>query len=238
MARAAGAELAQTNWAGADSVRISRRVRNLTETEILALLTAELQKNYVKDRGELELRLPRPWTVVSVPDEPLTVKLLDMPALGVTPTFVARFQLSTPHEDLGVFQAVVEASMWRQVWVASAALKHGDFLENSTIASERRNVINLREPIAEVTPGDSSIMVGEPVPPGSILLARQLKPRPVVHRGETADGIFKDGALSISLRVEILEDGVPGQIVRVRNPESRRDVHGKVINEQTVLIVL
>ena len=40
-----------------------------------ALLTAALQRDYVKDLGELELRFARPWTPVTVPDEPLRVTM-------------------------------------------------------------------------------------------------------------------------------------------------------------------
>ena len=53
-------------------MRVSRRVRQLDEAELTALLTAALQREYVKDLGELELRLSSPWTAVTVPDEPLT----------------------------------------------------------------------------------------------------------------------------------------------------------------------
>ena len=50
--------------------------------------------------------------------------------------------------------------------------------------------------------------------------------------------VLQDGALSITMKVEVLEDGAPGQIIRARNPISRRDVSGKVLNEQTILITL
>jgi flagella basal body P-ring formation protein FlgA len=38
--------------------------------------------------------------------------------------------------------------------------------------------------------------------------------------------------------VEVLEDGSPGQIVRARNEQSLRDIRGKVLNEQTILVSL
>src|ERR1700721_720547 len=55
-------DLATTNWTGANTVEISRRTHNLTEMNATALLTATLQKNYVKDKGELELDFTQPWT--------------------------------------------------------------------------------------------------------------------------------------------------------------------------------
>jgi flagella basal body P-ring formation protein FlgA len=42
----------------------------------------------------------------------------------------------------------------------------------------------------------------------------------------------------ISVKVEVLEDGVPGQMVRVRNLKSKREFRAKVENEETVLVPL
>jgi len=42
----------------------------------------------------------------------------------------------------------------------------------------------------------------------------------------------------ISVRVEALEDGLLGQIIRVRNQKTRRELQAKVQDEQTVIISL
>lgn len=238
LARTVGADLPGTNWTGATAISISRRTRMLTEAEALALVSETLQRDCVKDRGELELRFTRPWTAISVPDEPLTVKVVDLPTLGITPSFLARVELHTAHEMVGTWQAPVEARIWRDVWVASAPLKRGDALEAGNVTRERRNIISLHEALAEFPEGDPTQEIAEGVAAGSPLLARDVHLRPVVFRGQAADGVLRDGALTITMRVEVLEDGAPGQIVRVRNPQTRHDLRGKVINEQTVLMLL
>jgi flagella basal body P-ring formation protein FlgA len=42
----------------------------------------------------------------------------------------------------------------------------------------------------------------------------------------------------ISLKVEVLEEGVPGQMIRVRNYQSHRELRGKVEDEHTISIPL
>jgi flagella basal body P-ring formation protein FlgA len=44
--------------------------------------------------------------------------------------------------------------------------------------------------------------------------------------------------MMITLKVEVLEEGVTGQMVRVRNLQSRRELRGKVEDEQTIAIPL
>jgi len=50
--------------------------RMLDQAEVTMLLTQTLQKEYVKDRGELELKLTQPWKDKKVSDEPITVKII------------------------------------------------------------------------------------------------------------------------------------------------------------------
>ena len=231
-------ELATTNWAGAERVRVTRRARVFRETDLKELLTGVLQQEYVKDRGELELRLTRSWTAVSLPDEPLTLKILDLPTSGVSPMFIVRFELRAAREVLGSWQAPVQARIWKEIWVAHAPLKRGQSLRDDDLVRERRDVLTLRDPLADLSTDDGTLELGENVQAGVPLLARVLKIKPLVHRGQSADALLQDGALAITMKVEILEDGIPGQIVRARNPQSRREIRGKVINEQTILISL
>jgi len=222
----------------AEPAPVVHRERAFAESDLLQLLAATLQQDSVKDRGELELRLAQPWKTRNVPDEPLTLKVLDLPTLGVTPMFVVRFELRTAHGSLGVWQLPVQAHVWREVWVARSALQRGEFVSDADITRERRDVLAVHEPLAEFAAGDTSLLLAEPLQTGSLLLARSVKVRPVIHRGQAADALVQDGALSITLKVEVLEDGVSGQIVRVRNVQSRRDIRGKVLNEKTILVSL
>lgn len=212
--------------------------RTLGESELLQLLTAALQEEYVGDRGELELRFIRPWDSIKVPGEPLTLKILEMPNAGVTTTFIVRFELHAGKRILGNWQAPVRAQIWREIWVAGSALRRGDRVATANITRERRDVLTIRSPLADFPEGDTTLELAEPLQAGSPLLARSVRVRPVVHRGQMADALVRDGALSVTTKVEVLEDGAPGQIVRARNPQSHRDLSGRVLNEQTILISL
>ena len=97
-------ELATTNWTGAAQIKVTRRTRALDEAEIKTFLTTTLQRDFVKEKGELELRFMRPWNPVTVVDEPLTLKVLDLPAAGVTPNFIVRFELVAGMENVGNWQ--------------------------------------------------------------------------------------------------------------------------------------
>jgi flagella basal body P-ring formation protein FlgA len=235
---AANAPGVGTNFSGPDAIQISRRARTLGESDILGLLTATLQHDYIKDRGQLELRLAQPWKSLVVPDEPLTLDITELPSAGVTPGFIVRFTLRTGNETLGDSVANLKASVWREVWVASVQLKRGDPVEVNAFTRERRDVLSLREPLADFAAGEDALELAEPVPAGQPLLARMIRPRTVMHRGQRADALVQDGGMSVRTKVDILDDGAPGQTVHARNAATHRDLTGTVLNSRTILISL
>ena len=93
-------------------------------------------------------------------------------------------------------------------------------------------------PLDESALKNPSLELVEAVPAGQPLLARSVRKRPVVLRGQMVDGLVRDGALNISLKVEALADGLPGRIVRVRNPKTKREFYAKVQDEQVVVVNL
>jgi flagella basal body P-ring formation protein FlgA len=234
----APSELSFTNWAGAERVRIIRLSRTLKEAELKEQLTAVLQRDQVRDRGELELRLVRAWSPVLIPDEPFTLKILDLPTAGVSGSFIVRFELATGHETIGSWQMPLAAKIWRDAWVARSALKRDQLFTEADVVRERRDLLSLRDALFSMAQPDATVEIAESVPAGAPIYARSVRLRPVVHRGQIVEAQVTDGTMMISLKVEVLENGAPGQLVRVRNSQTKREFRGKVQNEQTILVSL
>jgi flagella basal body P-ring formation protein FlgA len=227
-----------SNWSGATLVRVSRRTRQFSDSDMTELLTATLQRESVRDRGELELHLIKPWAAVPVPDEPLTLKFSDLPASGVSPSFVINCELWTGSERVGAWPLTAQAKVWRDIPLAHSPLVRGQLLKDADITLERRDVLAQRDAWLNYPTSDASLELTENIPEGLPVLNRSVHARPLIHRGRLVDGLYQDGGLIISLKVETLEDGLLGQIVRVRNPKTKHEIYGKVQNEQTVLISL
>jgi flagella basal body P-ring formation protein FlgA len=227
-----------TNFTGGDEIKISRRARTFGESDVLGLLTARLQNDYIKDRGQLELHLAQPWSPLVLPDETLTLDVQDIPSLGVSPNFMVRFSLRTANETLGTWTANLHASVWREVCVASRQLTHGEAVTPRIFSRERRDVLSIRENIADLSSETEMLETAEDVPAGGTILERMLKPRTVIYRGQSAEAVVEDGTLSVKTKVQILDDGALGEIVRARNTASNRDLTGKVLDAKTILVSL
>jgi flagella basal body P-ring formation protein FlgA len=231
-------DVTATNWTGVDKVRVTRKARMIEETEIKDLLTTVLQQQNVREKGELELRMNHAWSPMQIPDEPISVKILDLPAAGVTPNFIVRFELRTGNELIGNYQVPLQARILRDVWVARSTLQRGQLLQDADITQEKRDILTLRDAITKLPTNDRGVEIGESIQAGAALGPRSFRLRPVIFRGAVADAMVQEGGLTISVKVEVLEDGVPGQTVRVRNVKSKKEFRGKVQNEETILVYL
>jgi flagella basal body P-ring formation protein FlgA len=238
LAQACASGLKLSNWTGSGEVRVSRRMRTMEALDLIDLLTATLQKKYVKNQGDLELHLTRPWAKLQVPDEALTLKVTEMPSTGVMPSFVITFELWAGRENLGSWQAPLRASVWRDIPVAHSTLQRGELLKDADVTMERADVLVQRDVYLNFPTTDETLELTESIPTGRPILNRSVRNRPLILRGEMVEGVFQDGTLAISLMVETLEDGALGQTVHVRNPKTRRELVGKVENEKTVRINL
>lgn len=227
-----------TNWTGAETVHIVRRSRTLNEADAVGLLTARLQQDFVKDQGTLELNFTEPWNAPVVPDEPLSVKILEAPASGVAPLFIVRFQLCTATQTVGTWEVSLRAHIWRDVWVAHTDLVRGELVADADIIRDRRDVLATHEPLADFSAGDTTLELAGSVSANNILFARDFKLRTVIHRGQVADAVLQDGGLNITMKVEAMEDGAPGQMIHFRNPASQRSLTGKVLDEHTIQVSL
>jgi flagella basal body P-ring formation protein FlgA len=216
----------------------TRQSRRLEEDELRNLLTGFLNERRGENGAEWELRFTRPWTPVMVPDDPLKAEILE-PALNrITSTSILRFEIRAGRQLVGAWQVPVQARLWREVVIAETALQRGQLLSEVALKRERRDVLTLREPLYELPSSTTTYELAESVPGGAPLTVRALRLKPVVYRGKTVDAVMRDHAMTITLKVEVLEEGVPGQLVRVRNLQSRRELRGKVQDEQTIAISL
>jgi len=225
-----------TNWTGADRIRIGRRMRRLAEPEIKGLLASELQRAMHISEGELELKWVRPWSEVQIPDEAVSLRLVDFPPAGLAPSFTVRFELLANGEAAGSWPVALTARLWQEIPVAVNELRRGDPVREEDAQLERRDILKLRSPITTLANLRNSSEYSENVAAGSPLLSRSIRPRPIVLRGQTVNALLVDRSLQISLKVEVLENGLPGQVIRVRNIQSKRELRAKVSDEQTVLL--
>ena len=236
--RMAGVDLSSVRWTGPESARVSRAMRDLGEAEVRDRITQELQRRFARNGGEIEVRLSRPWRSVSIPDESLDIRLQDLPAAGLQSLVSLKVEVSAGGYAVGSWFQPIQVRHWCEVPVAAAALRRGQPLVDAETVLERRDILTARGILKTLPTAVQDYELAESLAPGQALSDRSLRLKTVVFRGRRVDARIQAGTLEITTKVEALEDGYPGQSIRVRNPLSKREFRGVVQGEDSVLIPL
>jgi flagella basal body P-ring formation protein FlgA len=210
--------------------------RKLEQAELTELLIAWLNQNAARDGAEWEVHLSRPWAPITVPGEPLDLAITEPAPNRITSSSIFRFELRSGQKVIGSYQVAAQVRLWAEVVVAQRGLNRGTPVLEAALGHERRDLLQLRNPLTDLPANAAAFEIAESVQAGAALHQRAVRLRPVVFRGQTAEAVVREGSMIISQKVEVLEEGVPGQMIRVRNLQSRRELRGKVQDEQTIVI--
>ena len=221
--------------AGGEEISISRSSRALGLGEVLESLRVELLKSPVFNQGELELESIRPWKTLLVPDGPVELRMVTRINY---PTFQTslRFELLDGGVPFGVFSAPVKMSIWKEAWVAKNQITRGDVLSKVQLEKQRVNAIKVRQDLWDGNPSDGRYWFRENISPGRLVYSRAVVMKPVVRRGSLAKAVVTTGPVRVSTKVKVLEDGAPGEAVRVQNIRTRKELIGEVLDENTIKI--
>jgi len=125
----------------------------------------------------------------------------------------------------------------RDVVTAARGLPAGTVLTESDIRTVRRWVRHIHPhalPSIEATSGKRLTIQ---VDSGTEILDTMLKENPMVRKGKMVKIIFDNGPLQIVTIGQSEEDGIAGNIIRVKNITSNKIIYGRVLSDSMVGVV-
>jgi flagella basal body P-ring formation protein FlgA len=124
----------------------------------------------------------------------------------------------------------------REALVAVRELPRGVVLGPADVRVERRPAERLpRQALADPAAALGKEIV-RPVAPGEVLTAAVVAPLRAVRRGAVVTLVLDGPGFRIQARGVAAEDGAVGQVIRVVNQTSRRELAGRVEDERTVRV--
>jgi len=207
--------------------------------EHLALrLRGEIER-FVSERSEPDARVFVPPLDGLVPEptpEDLVFELSTADSTrfeGMVPVTVVMRDAGLPFSRAVV---TVRVEAFSQTVVAKRPLRTGEVIREADLVVEPR----LRDRLPTNWTQDQGDVLGRrvsrPVRAGAPVQTSAVEEPPVVRRGQRVTVRLHSGSLRIDLVGRAREDGRPGDVIRVQNPSSRRDVLGRVDPGGVVLV--
>ena len=222
--------------AAAPAVVTSPGTVTIGEREILDALQRELIARYSLE-GDLKLSLAQEWKPLDLRNGHDWKLIIDQAPLGgLSSRPQVRFHIESGGNQVGSWQESLRASLWRPVWVATRRLDRGATPDSSSCAL--KNIDTLAENLSFV-PADTNLSIYEMaqgVGQDRPLTSRDLSLRPLVRKNQLVDVIVAEGSLNITMKGLALGTAGAGEMVSIRNPDSRKDFQAKVVGINTVQV--
>ncbi|OAM88642.1 flagellar basal body P-ring formation chaperone FlgA [Termitidicoccus mucosus] len=193
--------------------------------DLLARMQAELTV-HLEVEGELILEWagqpPRAM------DAATGVKVLEYPS-ALAPQMLVRVRMEFAQGVVRDQTLAVRAQQWCDGLVTREPAERGSGVQRAAL--DRRRFNALRERDVVLAGVDADLVYARAVPSGRLLTWRDVAKRPLVRRGETAEISAGEGPFQVVLRGICMEDGGKGDIVRFRNPVSKKEFNARVVAE-------
>ena len=140
----------------------------------------------------------------------------------------------------GVAQNEVKLSGWVDVFspvvCTTRNLKRGEILKDDDIYLGRKNISRLPATILEDKDKALGLMAKHSIKQGTSLKEWMLERSPILTKGDLVTILAELGSVKIAVPGRIMEKGYPGELIRVRNAMSSKEIHARVIDNSTVTV--
>jgi flagella basal body P-ring formation protein FlgA len=233
----AGASLARADERNARSdtaaIQNAGTPTPFTRDQVLAALTRAIAARF-NFEGDLQLDLIRPWTPPARVASVWELNVLEFPSVPSS-SMMLRCRVLADAAPVAEATFVVRAQLWRDVWSTRQPLTAGALFDASMLEAHRADVLRERDALPAAV-GDRSYVFARAVPAGRTLTWRDVARRPLVKKGDLVEVSAVDGPLAITMKALAMENGAHGEMVTVRNPESRKDFAAMVVDENRVQV--
>ena len=212
--------------------------RQVPAKKLIPLIAEELSKSFELDQGKLVLEPSRALSPVSVPSDTanITIKLIAQPYARPTSFMKAQYTVLADGLPVESQTGYFKAQLIKDVWITQKIAQRSKTLGEAKLLKKKTDVINLRGKTWDGEPNSTQQLITT-VSAGTVIQERHLRRTPVVYRNQTVEAVLQHKALEIRIRVLALEDGAPGDLIRLRNTRSSKEIRGTVINGREVKII-
>ena len=140
----------------------------------------------------------------------------------------------------GVVKNKVRLSGWVDIFdsvvCASRHLKKGDIIRKDDIHLVKKNISHLSSKVLMDPRKVVGLRVKHNVQEDTCLKEWMLERSPIVKRGDMVTILAESGGLRVTAPGKVLEKGYLGELIRVQNAMSKRQIHARVVNNSTVVV--
>jgi len=226
---------AALTWDVPPSITVVTASQHLTGSDLVAVARQQVEVLRAPESGSVSIQpmvLPPDLTL---PEGALELKARIRPGTELTGTVPVTVEAWVDGTQVRALSVALKVVPLVEVLVAARLIPRGTMLTPEDVRVDRRTLVPGVEPLRE-----PAAVLGQratrTITPGEPIMPTLLESPPLVRRGDTVILTVQGRGLMAVTQGEAREDGKAGQIIRVRNRTSGREVYGQVEGERSVRV--
>jgi flagella basal body P-ring formation protein FlgA len=185
--------------------------------------------------GELQLDPVRVWGLPALPDG-TTARLVvtDFPT-ALSSSLLLHCRLETGEAAVPTWSISLHVQLWADAWTSREPLEVGQAFDPARLELQRCDLLHERDALP-ATINERDYLLARAVPAGRTLVWRDLVRRPLVRKGDTVEVSAVDGSLTVTLKALATQNGGRGDLVLVRNQDTKKEFTAVVVDENRVQV--
>jgi flagellar basal body P-ring formation protein FlgA len=185
--------------------------------------------------GDLQLDSVRSWGLPAIPDgSPAHLVVTEFPPTLASSMLVhCRFETAGPSQP--PWSISVHAQLLTDVWTAREPMEAGHPFDPAALEIHHSDLFREHDALP-ATFNERDYVLTRAVPAGRTLVWRDLVRRPLVRKGETVEVSAVDGPLTVTIKALAVQNGGRGDLVLVRNLDSKKEFTAVVVDENRVQV--
>jgi len=208
----------------------------ITPERLLDDLRSDLVTHFELE-GELVLMPMNPLVKIRVPDASWHAEVVPPMPATLGSRLHLRYRLTDGFMHHPEEMIVLRAEWWRDAYVSNRLLRAGELTGDGAYSIERINWLLHRGSLVPTDSDLSHLRLKTTWRANEPLRWSFVESRPLISEGSVVEVVATEGAMRITMRGVALENGHAGELINVRNLQSRKEIQGIVENENTVLVV-
>jgi flagella basal body P-ring formation protein FlgA len=207
----------------------------IREADLVCALSKVLTEKYAL-KGEVKLFFMQSFPSVNLKDPQWQLDLLQSPPDKVTERFTLVFRIRQGEQVIGDHTMPIRMELWQPSYVAEKAIPRGSVLDPKDFIVRDVDVLRVRGVRVPLDVALGTFIANQNIPMGDVLVVRDLRLKPVIHKDQIVDVLAQEGSLHIKMRAKAMQDGVVGDVIEVVNMTSRKSIYAQVVAENTLKI--
>ena len=236
--RLAGVDLRQVVLEGPPIVSVSTASQPISAAELFGAVREAILAARSEDANRLAMQSTAPSGAppMAVPTGRLELRVRPRLASEWSGSVSAAVEIWIDEALHRTVFVPVKITQVVEVLVAMRALPRGTPISTDDVRVERREVGSGQEPLRDLS-GLAGRQAARSIAAGEVLMAASVEQPALVKRGDVVLIVVEGRGLRAVTHGEAKEDGKEGQLIRVRNLTSNREVYGQVDGPRSVRVL-